>query len=200
MGFTLSILVGPMFFMLLQLGAERGLRAGATAGLGAWVSDSLIILLIYTQISRVRQITSGEHFIQYTGWIGGALLVIIGGGGLLKTLFKQPDGSPKTSTLPTTAWGLWVTAFLTNTFNPFNIFFWLAVVSGFSARPLLNHFDALLFFGPLLGAVIATDLLKTLLARRIRPWLNPNRLLWLLRLSNLGLLLFGLSLWWRVGL
>ena len=188
-----------MFFMLLQLGAERGLRAGATAGLGAWVSDSLIILLIYTQISRVRQITSGEHFIQYTGWIGGALLVIIGGGGLLRTLFKQTDGSPKTTTLPTTAWGLWVTAFLTNTLNPFNIFFWLAVVSGFSARPLLNHFDALLFFGPLLGAVICTDLLKTLLARRIRPWLNPNRLLWLLRLSNLGLLLFGLSLWWRVG-
>jgi threonine/homoserine/homoserine lactone efflux protein len=49
-----------------------------------------------------------------------------------------------------------------------------------------------------LGTIVVTDLLKVLLAKRIRYSLRPVHLLWLRRISGAALIAFGVVLLVRV--
>lgn len=90
LGLTLSILVRPIIFALLQTAIERGFRAGAMVGFGVWVSDIMYILLAYFGVSYIVTITKYEGFEEILGTIGG--LVLIGFG--LSTLFSKPPPIP----------------------------------------------------------------------------------------------------------
>jgi threonine/homoserine/homoserine lactone efflux protein len=58
--------------------------------------------------------------------------------------------------------------------------------------------EARYFFGGILGTIIITDLLKVLLAKRIRRVLRPIHLLWLRRISGIALIVFAAVLLGRV--
>ena len=58
--------------------------------------------------------------------------------------------------------------------------------------------QASIFFGGVLGTIILTDLLKVILAKRIRYSLRPVHLLWLRRISGAALIVFGVVLLVRV--
>ena len=175
LGLGLSILAGPMLFILIQTGIERGFKAGMLAGSGAWISDLLYIFAVYFGVSYVQQVTQWEGFELCLALIGGIVLIIVGAGALI----HQPQFNEETTTLVTTRktyLGLMLKCFLINTLNPFAAIFWLGVMSTVTIDGELNAGEAILFFSAIMGTIVLTDALKVGLAKKIKPFLNSKRM------------------------
>ena len=69
-GFILSIMIGPVFFVLLETSIRKGARAALALDLGVLLSDLVYILIAYVFYSEVAALNSGEK---------SGLLKIIGG-------------------------------------------------------------------------------------------------------------------------
>jgi threonine/homoserine/homoserine lactone efflux protein len=198
-GLILAMLIGPIFFAIIQAGVEEGFRAGATVGLGIWVSDFLFIAAVYFGLAYISQVVEGPNFGLYLG-IGGSITLSAFGLGALLTVPKAHE-LPKWSkeTVRTSSYsGLWLKGFLINTINPFTFFFWIGVASTVVVDGEMELMEARYFFGGILGTIIITDLLKVLLAKRIRRVLRPIHLLWLRRISGIALIVFAAVLLGRV--
>ncbi len=192
-GLVLSLLAGPIFLALVQTGIEKGLRAGATVGLGVWISDVMFITGVHYGLSYVSHLVSGQAFKLTLGIAGGLLLVVFG----TVALFSKPMQTIPQSSMPpgTTSWlGLWLKGFLINTVNPFTFFFWIGIAGhvvvdgGFSPEQSFNYFAGIM------SVIVATDFMKVALAKRIRRFLNPQHLLWMRRVAGFGLILFGAAM------
>ena len=64
----------------------------------------------------------------------------------------------------------------------------------YSANGALAPADATAFFGSIIGVIILTDLLKVLLAKRIKAWMSYSYLLAMRRVAGTALVLFGVLL------
>ncbi|MEQ8706694.1 MAG: LysE family transporter [Phaeodactylibacter sp.] len=198
-GLILALLIGPIFFAIIQAGVEEGFRAGAAVGFGIWVSDFLFIAAVYFGLTFISQVVESPHFGLYLG-IGGSITLAAFGLGALLTVPKAHE-LPKWSkeTIRTSSYpGLWLKGFLINTVNPFTFFFWIGVASTVVVDGEMELQEARYFFGGILGTIIITDLLKVLLAKRIRRILKPVHLLWLRRISGIALVVFAVALLGRV--
>jgi len=81
-----------------------------------------------------------------------------------------------------------------NALNPFVLIFWLGVSSSLTTKQQLSSTYAIVFFGSALITIFATDLLKAFLAIRLKKLIKPSFLLWLNRLSGLGLMIYGVRM------
>ncbi|MEY4903913.1 MAG: hypothetical protein RLZZ292_1728, partial [Bacteroidota bacterium] len=75
-GIALSILVGPIFFAVIQAGIERGFRAAIILSTGVWLSDLLYIIAAYTGVSYLTVWINDPHFKELFGIIGGGILIL----------------------------------------------------------------------------------------------------------------------------
>ena len=76
-GFLLSVMVGPVFFVLLETSIRRGFRAALVFDLGVLASDALYILLAYLFYAEVDKMSSGTNKALF-GFIGGVIFIIYG--------------------------------------------------------------------------------------------------------------------------
>ena len=76
-GFILSIMIGPVFFVLLETSIRKGIRAALAFDLGVLISDIVYILIAYIFYKEVEDLSSGSdnHVIRL---IGGVLFTIYG--------------------------------------------------------------------------------------------------------------------------
>ncbi|NJN78418.1 MAG: LysE family transporter [Saprospiraceae bacterium] len=118
-GLMLCILIGPIFFALLQAGIEKGVKTGIAVGVGIWLSDFLYILSVYLGLSLIKEVADLPNFQFYVGTIGGIILIAFGIGTLLNN--KPVDRTQKIKKSGYFAHA--VKGFLINTFNPFTVFF-----------------------------------------------------------------------------
>ncbi len=192
-GLILCFLIGPIFFTLIQTGVERGFRAGAAVGLGIWVSDTIFVMAFYSGVNYIAQLLAWEGFSLYVGVIGSIILAIFGTWALLtKPAFQNPSDihfKPSSS-----YFSLWLKGFLINSINPFTVLFWFGLMSTTILQNNLTSYDIPLFFGGAIGTVVITDIIKILLAKRIRRWMQPKHILLLRRVSGIALIVFGIVL------
>ena len=195
-GLVLCILVGPLFFALVQAGVEEGFRAGAAVGLGIWISDFLFMVGVYLGLAYITQIIELANFPLYLG-IGGSIILVVFG---LGTLASKPPSfnSANISIRSSSYFSLILKGFLINTINPFTVFFWMGLMSTVIIKSELSHSDAMIFFAGILGTIILTDSAKVLFAKKIRRKLRPVHVLWLRRISGAALIIFGVVLLARV--
>ncbi len=196
-GLALSLLVGPIFFALIQTGIEEGTKAGAAVGFGIWISDLLFIVGVSWGLTHIQMEVDGGKFAFYLGLTGSLILSGFG----LWTLLSKPDVKPYArfkAMRSSSYWVLWLKGFLINTMNPFTLFFWIGVSSTVVFKSGLGGSQAPLFFIGILGTIVATDMTKVLLAKKIRRFLRPVHFFWLRRISGVALLAFGMVLLVRV--
>ena len=196
-GLVLCILLGPIFFALIQAGVEEGIRAGTMVGLGIWISDLIFIFGVYLGLSYVRQIVALDNFTLYLG-VGGSITLLFFGIGALVSRPPSFESALNSPTRSSSYFSLWLKGFLINTINPFTVFFWMGLMSTLIIEDDLNHTQSMLFFTGILGTIIATDFAKVLLAKKIRKRLKPVHVLWLRRISGAALIAFGIALLVRV--
>lgn len=197
-GLILSFMIGPIFFALVQTSVEEGFRAGAMVALGIWVSDTSYVLAVYYGVSYLAEVIKAPSFSLILG-IGGSIILACFG---LASLLTIPKGL-LTNTMPTyqrssSYLSLFTKGFLINSVNPFTVFFWTSVMSSVVIKDGFDGIQASWFFGGILGTIVVTDLLKVVLAKKIRYSLRPIHLLWFRRISGSALIVFGVVLLIRV--
>lgn len=197
-GLTLSFLIGPVFFAIVQAGVERGFRAGLALCSGIWLSDIIIIALAYLGLSYILMIVQWEGFAPWLGTVGGLVLMGFGIGSYMSRL-PLPDDSlhirQRAPYLRLSAKG-----FVVNVFNPFTIVFWLGLMSTIIAQSAKTGYQAVIFFITLLVVMMTFDVLKIILSKTIRNWISPENVLRLRKGIGIGLFIFGVVLLVRVWL
>lgn len=189
-GLLLSVMLGPVFFALLQTSLHEGFKAGSHLAFGVFLSDTLLICLCYL---FAEQLNLFEEHKVITAIGGGILLIGFGIYILLKKIkVKEVDDDRKTVHSRFVLEG-----FFLNAFNPAVLLFWLSVVSLVSVKEHYTRLHNLIFFSSILVTVFSTDLLKALIAHKIKNLLNARTILWINRITGLVLAVFGLHMIWK---
>ena len=197
-GLLLSLLVGPLVVLLIQLSLRRGTLASFAAAAGIWTSDLLYISTSHFGLGGLEHILDYRYLNEVVGSVGAVLLVGVG----LVMWYRKPPSIKGKKILPTRR-GLvsaWVQGFLLNTLNPFTAFFWSTfVVTQVHNRALLGV-EALAIYGGIMGTIMLADSAKVLGARKLRAFLRPAMMLRAQRVGAVALGVFGVVLGVRVWL
>jgi threonine/homoserine/homoserine lactone efflux protein len=195
-GLVLAVLVGPVFFTLLQTSIERGFVSGMYVAIGIAISDSLYIAASYLGLSGLF---NSESFQVYLSYVGGFIILSFGIYYLFiksrKPLnFNQTEHVKERSPLRLIAKG-----FVINGFNPMVLLFWIGTISIATGElGYTKTSEAITFLGSIIITVFVTDLIKAKLADKLRLILTPT----IVKGMNiiLGLVMFGLGvklLFWK---
>jgi threonine/homoserine/homoserine lactone efflux protein len=191
-GLILSILIGPIFFALIQAGIEKGIKTGLAVAAGIWLSDFLYIITVYLGLSWISEVAASPNFKFYVGTIGGVILIAFGIGTLLNN--KEIDKTKKIKQSGYFAHA--VKGFLLNTVNPFTILFWVAMSSEvWTTEPTIT--EAALFFGGIFSILVLTDFIKVSLAKQISKYLKTSYILTFRKIVGIVLLIGGFVLIYR---
>lgn len=190
LGFFLSFMVGPVFFVLLQTSAVKGFRAALTFDVGVLLADILFILVAYFSSFQLLENLSNQPGLYV---FGGVILLVYG----LVTFFKVdkneiPVDSKKIK--KSDYLGLFVKGFLLNFINIGVLVFWLGII--IIVGPTLdnqpNRFFT--FFATVLLSYFVTDLFKILLAKQLKRKLTVKRIVYVKKLIGIILVICGVVL------
>jgi threonine/homoserine/homoserine lactone efflux protein len=203
-GFLLSVMVGPIFFLLLETSITKGFRSALALDFGVLISDIIYVLIAVMFVEQIKGLIAGNKLM--FSIIGGAIFVVYG----IISLFKKVtlldtqklegiDASPETSRQQSNTKDyvfLGLKGFVLNFANPMVIFYWVSVASvANNAVPDENSTTwAFVFLGVVLLTFFSVDVLKIIAAKKIRPLVNQTLLNGLNRLIGIVFTLFGIFL------
>ena len=198
LGFILSISIGPVIFAILKQSLTNGRKAGYIFVAGVSASD--IVLLTICNLFTGFFVMALSH---------KALIAIVGAGflllmGLYTLFFKkitfEPGDQDKDKTMrKRDLLGIFASGFFMNTLNPNVFLFWFAWTAAISATANESS-DALhyklIVFGTCLLFVLISDLVKVLLADKVRSRLTLRNMVVINRLSGMIILVFSAALFY----
>lgn len=196
-GFVLSIMIGPVFFVLLETSIRRGVRSALAVDLGVLISDIIYILIAFVFYSEVSALAKGDnqHLLKI---IGGVLFFFYG----IVTFFKKPKkievdaiGNPVQKVGDYVLLAL--KGFLLNMANPLVIFYWFSVMTLGTKNSASNdpqEASILFFLGVILVTFFSFDLLKIFGAKKLRPLVTDKLLVALNHLIGIVFVLFAIVL------
>ncbi|HRH65161.1 MAG TPA: LysE family translocator [Bacteroidia bacterium] len=189
-GLLLAVMLGPVFFALLQTSLHEGFKAGVHMALGVFISDAIVISVCYFFAAQLNLMEQNKAVM---GWVGGILLIGFGIINFIKKIkVKEVDDDKKTVHAKFMLQG-----FLLNIMNPAVLLFWLSVISMVSVREYKTSQQSA-FFASVLLTVLGTDLLKSFVSHRIKNLLKANVILWVNRVIGCALIGFGVHMIWKV--
>lgn len=186
-GLLLAVLVGPVFFTLIQTSIERGFKSGVYVAVGISISDALCIVIAYLGISLINS----PGFRIYLSYFGGAILLGFGIYYLFiksrKPVIYNPEHIEERS-----PWKLMAKGFVINGFNPMVLFFWISTMGIATALGYITPGKAAIFFGSIVATVFITDVIKAKLSDKLRALLTAR----IMKIMNLlvGLVMFSFGL------
>jgi len=190
LGFFLSFMVGPVFFVLLQTSAVKGFRAAITFDLGVLFADVLFILVAYFSSFQLLENLSNQPGLYV---FGGVILLVYGLVTFFRTEKKEiPIESKKIR--KSDFFGLFIKGFLLNFINIGVLVFWLGIIIivGPSLDNQPNRFFT--FFATVLLSYFVTDVFKILLAKQLKRKLTPERIVWVKKVIGIILIICGVVL------
>jgi len=201
LGLTISVLLGPVFFTLIQTSIHRGFRSGFLLALGISCSDSMLIMLCYLGASRVIY---NPHSQLMIGIIGGGIMITFGIVTFMRKAHEISNQDADNIEIPLHmkvpgAFTFIVKGFFLNLLNPFVWIFWIGVVS--AVTPTFRNDDGrieiqavFLFFVFTLGTILSADIFKCFVANKIKQYLNPKFMTVVNRIVGIFLVIFGILL------
>ena len=190
-GLTLTILLGPIFIVLVQSSLEKGARAGLLAGTGIWTSDIIIVVACLLFLKRLSPYVQSKGFVFWVGLVGGFVLIVTG----MVIIMKKPRLEFDSKNFSASnVLDYWVRGFVVNTFNPFTFVFWISVISSFIVTRGLNNTEATIFLGSIIATIVITDSLKVVLAKLIRNRITETILGRINKIAGTALIIFGFVL------
>lgn len=195
-GFILSIMIGPVFFILLETSIRKGVKAALSFDLGVFVSDIIYITIAYVFFAEVSVLTQGKNE-NILKMVGGALFLIFGALTFFKkTKEQEVKKEDNTNSQSKEYLVLFIKGLVLNMANPMVIFYWFSVMTLGAKTDSTVDFSTqmLIYISVLLTVFFSIDLLKIIGAKKLRPFINDNVLTSLNRISGSILFIFGIIL------
>lgn len=191
LGLLLSISVGPVIFSIIKQSLNNGHRGGMAFVIGVSASDITLVLVSNVFTEAFSYLVSHKQFI---GIAGSVFLIGMGVFFLFFKKIKVDDSGVQVVLLRKRDYvKTFFSGYFMNTLNPAVFIFWLTTSTTLITLSVENRIIA---FITCLVFVLATDILKVMMAQKIRKKLTPHNIQWLSRLNGLILLGFGVVLLW----
>ncbi|HDZ13659.1 hypothetical protein LCGC14_1269830 [marine sediment metagenome] len=189
LGFLLSFMIGPVFFVLLETSATRGFRAAVAFDVGVIFSDILFLLIAYFSSFQLLENLSNQPGLFV---FGGVILFVYG----IVTFFKEPPEKKETNVEYSKSdfFSLVVKGFLLNFINIGVLIFWLGII--IVVGPSLDNEPQriMVFFSTMVGAFFITDIFKILLAKQLKKKLTTKRIYYVKKGLGIILMICGIVL------
>jgi threonine/homoserine/homoserine lactone efflux protein len=191
LGITVSISLGPALFALLQTSVKHGIKTGIFLALGIFTSDLIVVFGAFFGASQI--VTNPTTHVVF-GLIGGIVLVIFGLFSITRkvNLNEQVEVVAEIKVKRPGVMRYFFKGFILNIANPFLWAFWITSVLAISSSYRGQRLAVVLFFSGTLGTILTTDILKCILANKIKATGNPYVKLWLNRIVGAIFILFGI--------
>lgn len=190
-GLLLSIAVGPVLFSIIKQSLNNGHKGGFAFIIGVSASDVALVLLsnIFTEVFNSIQTYKTE--------IGVAGCIFLISMGIFFIFFKKvklnKEGKQVFVFRKRDYVRVFMSGFFMNTLNPAIFLFWIT-----TSTATITHSvrDRIIIFATCLTWMLGTDILKVLLAGKIRNRLTPHNIHILNRVNGVILVVFGIALIW----
>ncbi|PIB28010.1 lysine transporter LysE [Maribacter sp. 4U21] len=172
LGFLLSFMIGPVFFVLLETSAIKGFRAALSFDIGVIIADIIFILAAYFSSYQLLENLSNQPGLYV---FGGVILLVYG----ITIFFKQGTKRPIDKPLKVKSndyFSLFLKGFFLNFINIGVLVFWLGII--IIVGPSLDNEPVRIrvFFTTMLLSYFITDIFKILLAKQLKRKLTNNRI------------------------
>ena len=189
-GFFLSFVLGPVFFVLIETSITKGFKAAVSLDLGVVLADVFFILFCYyTSKQLVDNINNQPGLFV----LGGAILALYGA--YIFTQRKKEDKKIELEESSTNYFGLFIKGFALNIINIAVLLFWAGVI--LVVVPNLNKNNSLgvfSFFATILATYFITDLIKLFVAKKLSSKINKKNTSFIKIILSLILFISGAAL------
>ena len=191
LGLLLSISVGPVIFSIIKQSINNGIKGGMAFIAGVSLSDVSLAVAsnFFTEIFRTLN--------EWRTQIGAAGSIFLISVGIYFLFFKKvkvnEEGAQLLLFRKRDYAKLFLAGYFMNILNPGVIIFWLTTATAFIDHTLQQRF---VLFGVALVVVLLMDILKVVLAGKLRKRLTLKNILLINRLNGLILIGFGIALLW----
>ncbi|WP_410879122.1 LysE family translocator [Myroides sp. DW712] len=190
LGFFLSFMIGPVFFILIETSITRGIRAALAFDMGVILADALFFTIAFFSSFRLINSIKDDPAL----FIFGGLLMltygIISFVKLKKVQVHTIQIAPPN--LKREYLNLFVKGFLLNFINVGVLGFWLAIIITLGPKMDMDTERMFIFFLFAIAAYFVTDVFKILLAKQLRKKLTAENILKVKKISSILLMIFGL--------
>lgn len=194
-GFVLSIMIGPVFFLLLETSIRKGIRAALAFDIGVLFSDTIYISIAFFFYSEVSSVMKGENE-AFIKMFGGLMLMIFGVVTFIKTPKEEKIKDLGQNHTLKDYMMLFIKGMLLNMANPMIIFYWFSVMALGAKHNTDMSFATQMFIyiGVILSVFFLVDILKIIGAKKLRPFITNKVLTSLNHFTGTILVAFGLIL------
>jgi threonine/homoserine/homoserine lactone efflux protein len=190
LGLTVAISLGPALFALLQTSIKHGVKIGIFLAAGIFTSDLTLVVGFYY---GAAQIVTDPRYHLVLGIIGGIVMSIFG----IYTFFKkvplteQVEAIDEIKVKKKGPFPYFFKGFILNLANPFLWVFWITSMLAINATYGGDQKSVALFFVGSLSVILMTDILKVVLANKIKIANNPQVKLWMNRIVGFLFIIIG---------
>ena len=195
LGFFLSFMIGPVFFVLLETSVVKGFRAALVFDMGVVLADIVFITIAFFSSYRLIQSIKDDPAL----FIFGGLVMLTYG--IISFINNRKEAKKikldeidPTELAKTNYLSLFIKGFFLNFINIGVLGFWLAILITIGPQLELKTSRMLTFFSTLIVTYFVTDIFKILLAKQLRNQLNPKNILLIKKFISIVLIVSGIFL------
>ena len=193
LGFFLSFMIGPVFFVLLETSVVKGFRAALVFDLGVVLADVIFILIAYFSSYRLIEAIKDDPALFV---FGGLVMLTYGIISFVKNkkAKKNIDPEDPEELAKNNYVSLFFKGFFLNFINIGVLGFWLAILITVGPKLQLDATRMFTFFTTVILSYFVTDIFKILLAKQLRNQLNPHNILLIKKVISVILIISGIFL------
>ncbi len=185
LGLGTALFLGPVFFTLIKNAVQFGQKAGVSTALGIIVSDIIVLYICFFSTASLLESIKSEPIVK---WVGAAILIALGLKYILRPVLFKSNGEEKIRKRDYL--GYFTQGLLVNGVNPFVFVVWIGFIT--IGRNNYQETNLYIFLVAILVGIFTTDLLKSFLAHKIKPYLKEKTLL--IAYKTIGFILLGFSI------
>lgn len=185
-GMVMSMMLGTVFFALVQNSIDYGFRTGVFISIGVITSDVILITLSWFNTELIPKGGTTDLVVRICGAV---FLLLYGLSNLLK---KEKAAYPKTENKQLLKY--MSMGFLLNILNPGNYIGWLAITTQLKTVARYEVPKAALYFAGALGAIFLMECLIAWSASFLKPYITEQFLRLVNRLIGILFIAFGIAL------